>query len=112
MHADVGRDAAALADVAFPTGVIPVAATRDIGQIDIIFLPFRPVFHFRLQLPYLVVQTQLQYRVGLVSGLLLQFEQVIDVVWIKHNRFLANHVAAKAQTVADEGVVRVVRRTD
>ena len=58
------------------------------------------------------MQAQLEDRVGFVTGLLLQFHEVVDVIRIEHERFLANDIAPQAQTVADKRVVGIVWRAD
>ena len=112
MHTDVGRYTAGLMYVTFPTAVVPLAAAGDIRQIHIIDLVLRPILHFLLQRTDLIVQTQLQDRISLMSRLRFQFHQVVDVVGVEHQRFLTDHIASQTQTVTDERIVRIVRRAD
>ena len=112
MYADIRGYTATLVHIAFPTAVVPLTATGDIGQVHIVDLVFGSLLHFLLERTYLVVQTELQDRVGLLTGLLFQLHQVVYIVRIEHQRLLANHVAAQTQAVTDERIVRIVRRTD
>ena len=112
MHADVGCYTAGLVHIAFPRRIVPVAATRDVGQIDIVDLVLRALVHFLLERADLVVQTELENRISLVSRLFLQLHEVVDVIGVEHQRLLADHVAAQPQPVTDKRVVGVVRRTD
>ena len=112
MHADVGCYAAGLVHIAFPRRVVPVAAARYVGQIDIVDFVLRTLVHFLLERTDLIVQTELEDGVSLVSGLFLQLHEVVDVIGVEHQRLLADHVAAQPQPVTDEGIVGVVRRTD
>ena len=112
MHTDVRSDAAALVHIAFPRGVVPFAATRNIRQVHVVDLVLRSVCHFLFERTNLLMQTQLQDRVGLMTRLGFQLHQVIDVVGVEHQGFLTDYIASQTQTVADERIVRVVRRTD
>ena len=58
------------------------------------------------------MQAELEDVVGLVPRLLLHLLEGVDVVGIQHHRLLADDVAAQPEAVADEGVVRIVRRAD
>ena len=69
MHTDIRCDTAGLMYIALPGRVIPFTATRDIGQVHIVDLIFRPLLHFLFQRADLIVQTQLQNRIGLMTRL-------------------------------------------
>ena len=112
MHADVGGDAAALVDVALPRSVVPLAAGGDVSQINVVDFVLRAFIYFLLQCHDAIVEPKLQDVIGLVAGLLLDFLERVDVVWIEHHRLFADDVAAEAKAVADEGVVCVVRGAD
>ena len=58
------------------------------------------------------MQTQLQDRIDLMTRLLLQLHQVVDVIRIEHQRLLAYHIASQTQSVTDERIVGVGGRTD
>ena len=112
MNSDVGGDAAALVDIAFPRGIIPLATGGDVSQIHIVYLVLRAFIDFFLERHNAVVKPELQDVIGLVSGLLLHLLKGVDVVRIQYDRLLADDVASKAEAVADESVMCVVRRAD
>ena len=112
MHADVRGYTAGLVHIAFPRRVVPLAAACNVRQIHVIDLVFRTLIHLLFQGTDLVVQTQLQDRVGVMSRFLLQLHQVVDVVRIEHQRLFAYHIAAQTQSVTDKRIVGVVRRAD
>lgn len=112
MHADIGGNAAALVDIALPRSVIPLAAGGDVGEINVVDLVLRTLVDFLLEGSDAVVQAELEDVVGLVAGLLLDLLERVDVVGVEHHGLFAYDVAAEAQAVADEGVVRIVRGAD
>ena len=57
VNTDIGCNTATLMYIAFPTRIVPVTATRDIGQVHIVDLILRPFVHFFFQRPNLIVQT-------------------------------------------------------
>ena len=71
MHANIRRNSATLVHIAFPGRIIPLAARCNIRQIHIIHLIFRTILHFLTQRRYLLVKTQLQYRISLMTCLRL-----------------------------------------
>ena len=110
MHADIGGDAARLCFIAFPRGVIPVAARGDVGQVANVAVIGRG--HLLLQREDRRVQPQLQNRRNLAAGLLLDLRQTIDVPGIEHQRLFADRVRAGAQGEPNMGVVQIVGRAD
>ena len=96
MHADIGGNAAALVDVAFPRSVVPLAAGGDVGQVNVVDLVLRAFIDLLLERGDTVVEPELQDVIGLVTGLLLDFLERVDVVWIEHHGFLADDVTAEA----------------
>ena len=112
MHADVCGDAAALVDVALPRGVVPLAAGGYVGQIDVIDLVLRTFIDLLLERGDAVVEPELQDVICLVTGLLLDLLERVDVIGIEHHWLFADDIAAEAEAVADESVMRVVRGAD
>ncbi len=115
MHTDIRSNTATLVHIALPARVVPLAATGDIRQIHIIYLLrvlCRLALHFLLQCANLVVQTKLQDSISLMTRLLLQFHQVVNIIRIQHQRLLAYHIASQTQTVTDKRIMGIVRRTD
>ena len=92
MHADIGGHTTALIDVAFPRGIIPIAARSDIGQVDVVDMVFRPFVDLFLQLLDLVVQAQLKDIVSLVTLSLFHFFEGIDVPRIEHEWLFADDI--------------------
>ena len=112
VDADVGSNTPRLMDIAFPRTVVPLTTAGDVGKIDIVNFVFGAVLHLVVERTNLVVEAELEDSICLVSRLLLEFDQVVDIVGIEHQWFLANHIAPEAQAVANEGIVGIVRRTD
>ena len=112
MHADVRGNSAALVDIPLPGSVVPLAAGGNVRQIHVIHLVRRTLVHLLLQGDDGLVQAELEDVVGLVARLLLHLLEGVDVVGIQHHRLLTDDVAAQAQAIADECVVRIVRRAD
>ena len=112
VNADVGGDAAALMDIPLPGGVVPFPTGGDVREVDVIDFVRRAFVHLLLEGGDPVVQAELEDIVGLVARLLLHLLEGVDVVGIQDHRFLADDVAAEAETVADERVVRIVRGAD
>ena len=112
MHPDVGRDAAALVDVALPRGIVPIAARGDVGQVDVIDLVLRAFLNLFLQGYNLVVETQLEDGVGLMALAFLHFLQGVNVPRVEHQGLLADDVGTKTQAVAGVGIMQVVGRAD
>ena len=112
MYADIGGHATALVYIPLPRGVIPFAARGDVGQVHVVDLVLRSCIHLFLQCLDTVVQSQLQDGVGLTARLPFHRYQVVDVVGVQHQRFLADHVRSQPQSIADKGIVGIVRCTD
>ena len=58
------------------------------------------------------MEPELQDVIGFVACFLLDLFERVDVVWIENYWLFADDVAAEAQAIADEGVVRVIRSAD
>ena len=96
MHPDIGGNAAALVDIAFPGSVIPVASGGDIGQVHVIDLVFRTFFHFFSKGLDLVVQAQLENGIGLVALPFFHLLKGIDIPWVEHQGFLTDDIGTEA----------------
>ena len=112
MHAYIRSYTAGLMHITFPGGVVPFAAGGDIRQIHVVDLVFRTVGHFLFQRTDLVVQTELQNGICLMACLPLLLYEVVDIVRVEHQRFLADDVTTDTQAVTNESIMGVVRRTD
>lgn len=112
VDADIGSNATRLMDITLPRTIVPLATAGDVGKVDIVDFVFGAVLHLVVERTNLVVEAELEDSICLVSRLLLEFDQVVDIVGIEHQRFLTNHIAPKAQAVANEGIVGIVGRTD
>ena len=111
MYADIGSYTSRLMHIAFPTAVIPLTTRGDISEVNIIHFIFRSLLNLLLEGSNRVVQTQLEDSVSLMTRLSLQLHEVVDIIRVEHQGFLTYHIDAEAQTIADEGIVSVVRRT-
>lgn len=112
VNADVGCHAAAFVDIAFPRGVVPVAARGDIGEVNVVDLIFRAVLNLLLQIDDGLVQTKLKDCVDAMTSLLLDVEQSIYVPWVQNEWFLADDIGTETESVAHVCVVEIVRRAD
>ena len=112
MHTDIGGNTAALVDIPLPGSVIPLTAGGNVREVHIVHLVRRALVYLFLKGDDGIVKTKLKDVIGLVAGFLLHLLQGVDVVRIQDNRLLTDDIAAQAQSVADERVVRVVGRTD
>ena len=112
MYTDVGGNAAALVDISLPGGIIPFAPGGDVREIHVIYLVRRAFIHLLLEGDDGLMQTELEDVVGFMTRLLLYLFQRVDVVGIQNHRLLADDIAAQAKAVADEGIMRVIGRTD
>ena len=84
MDADVGRDAAAFALGALPTGVIPMASGCNIRQINIIHDIVGGIVHFLLQGDDGRMQSELQNVEYFLTCLVFNVLQHIHIPWIEH----------------------------
>ena len=109
---DVGSHAATLVHIALPRGVVPLAARGDVGEVDVVDLVLGTFVHLLLEGGYAVVKAELEDGVGLVAGFLLHTHEFVDILRVEHEGFLADDVAAEAEAVADESIVRIVGGAD
>ena len=112
MDTYVSSDTTALVDIALPRGVIPLAPGGDVGEVNVIHLVRWAFVHLLLEGNDGFMETELEDVVGLVAGFLFDLLQSVDIVGVQHHRLLADDVAAQAETVADEGIMRVVGGAD
>ncbi len=112
VNADVGGDSARFLLTAFPTGVVPVASRRNIGDVDVEYFVFRRVIHLFFQRNQRWVQTQLQDGADFFPAFVFHVGQRIHIPRIQYERLLANYMGADAQAETDVGVVQIVGRTN
>ena len=109
---DVGGHTAALLDIAFPRGVVPITARGDVGKVHVVDLVLRSFEHFLAKLYDGGMQAQLEDGVGFVSGLALYLFQRVDVPRAQHHGLLADDIASQAQPIAGMGIMEIVGRAD
>ena len=112
MDADVGCDAAAFAVGTFPTRVVPIAARRNIRQINVIDNILRGFIDFLFQGNNGGMQTQLQDVIDFPASLIFHILKHIHVPRVQHQRFFADDIGAQTQGVAGVRVVQVIWRTN
>ena len=112
MHTDVGGNAAALVDVAFPRGIVPIATRGDVSQVDVVNLVFRPFVDFLFQRQNLVMKAQLQDAVSLVTSAFFHIFDTVEAPRIEHERFLTDDISTIAEAIARVSIMQVVGRTN
>ena len=112
VHSDVSSHPTRFVDIAFPRRIVPLAAGSDVGQIHVVDFISRSRFHFLFQISDSFMEPELENGISFVSRFLLQFNEVINIIWIKDKRFLTNDIRSEAQAIPNKGIVGIIGCTN
>ena len=110
VDADVGGDPARFFLVAFPAGVVPVAAGGEVSQVDIKLMAFRRILYAFFQRDHAGVQAQLQDIVNLSPRFPADFLQGVHIPGIQHQGLFADGIGPLPQGKTNVRIMQIIRR--